>query len=130
MNKIKALREKMLGLELDGMIIENPINIRYLTGIQAEGTLLITDKDNLFITDARYIEDLNNSLTIGDEIIALSVHTLEKEEYFKMFENCTKVGFEENYITYAEYTNIIRKYRIKEATETDGMYRKSLQHYW
>ena len=124
MNKIKALREKMLGLELDGMIIENPINIRYLTGIQAEGTLLITDKDNLFITDARYIEDLNNSLTIGDEIIALSVHTLEKEEYFKMFENCTKVGFEENYITYAEYTNIIRKYRIKEATETDELIEK------
>ncbi len=124
MNKIKALREKMMQLEIDGMIIENPVNIFYLTGIQAEGTLIINDKENLFITDGRYIEDLNNSLTIDDEIIALSVHTLEKEEYFKMFENCIKVGFEENYITYAEYTNIVRKYRIKEATETDGLIEK------
>ncbi len=124
MNRINTLREKMAGLELDGMIIENPINICYLTGIQAEGTLIITEKDNLFITDGRYIEELNNSLTIDDEILVLSIHTLEKEEYFKIFENCKKVGFEEEYITYAEYTNIIRKYRIKEAIETDGLIEK------
>ncbi len=124
MNRINTLREKMAGIELDGMIIENPINICYLTGIQAEGTLIITEKDNLFITDGRYIEELNNSLTIDDEILVLSIHTLEKEEYFKIFENCKKVGFEEEYITYAEYTNIIRKYRIKEAIETDGLIEK------
>lgn len=118
-NKIRILREKMETLELDGMIIENPINIRYLTGIQAEGTLIISNTDNLFITDARYIEELNSSITLEDNITILSIHTLEKEDYFRIFENCNKVGFEENYITYAEYTNIIRKYRIKEAVETD-----------
>lgn len=123
-DKIKSLREKMSELELDGMIIENPINIRYITGIQAEGTLILNDKENLFITDARYIEDLNNTITLDDEIVILNVNTLEKEDYFRVFANCCKVGVEENYITYAEYTNIVRKYRIKETVETDSLIEK------
>lgn len=66
--KIKCLREKMKLLEIDGMIISNPINIEYITGVYAEGTLIINDKDNIFITDARYIEDVNSTITISDEI--------------------------------------------------------------
>ena len=54
--KLKWLREKMKMLDLQGMIISNPTNIRYLTGIVAEGILLITRKENIYLTDARYIE--------------------------------------------------------------------------
>lgn len=31
--KIKWLRDKLTSLKIDGMIITNPINIRYLTGL-------------------------------------------------------------------------------------------------
>ena len=51
--KIKWLREKLSTLDLDGMIVSNPVNIKYLTGIDAEGVLLITIKENIYITDAR-----------------------------------------------------------------------------
>ena len=34
-NKIKWLREKLKGLNLQGMIVSNPTNIKYLTGIEA-----------------------------------------------------------------------------------------------
>ena len=50
--KIEGLREKLKGLDLQGMIITNPISIRYLTGIQAEGVLLLTRRENVFITEA------------------------------------------------------------------------------
>ena len=40
--KMQWLRNKMLSLNLQGMIVSNPVNIRYLTNIQAEGTLLVT----------------------------------------------------------------------------------------
>ena len=53
---------------LDGMIVTASSNIKYLIGLDAEGILLITDKENIFITDARYIEDAVNKLTIEDEI--------------------------------------------------------------
>ena len=54
-NKIKWLREKIRGLDMQGMIVSNPINIKYLSGIDAEGVLLITRKENHYITDIRYL---------------------------------------------------------------------------
>lgn len=47
--KMKWLREKLRLLDMQGMIISNPVNIYYLTGIpkEIEGTLLITRKENI-----------------------------------------------------------------------------------
>ena len=67
--KMQWLRNQLLSLNLQGMIVSNPVNIRYLTNIQAEGILLVTRKENLFITDSRYIEDVHNTLTLFDEIV-------------------------------------------------------------
>ena len=53
--KLQWLRNKMNSLDMQGIIISNPINVRYLTNIDAEGTLLLTRKENIYITDARYI---------------------------------------------------------------------------
>lgn len=55
-SKIKWLRNKLNGLNMQGMIVTNPVNIKYLTNIEAEGILLITRKENIFLTDSRYIE--------------------------------------------------------------------------
>ena len=67
--KIRWLRNKIKSLDLDAMIVSNPINIKYLTGIDAEGILILARKENFFITDGRYIEAVNTLLTIEDEII-------------------------------------------------------------
>ena len=48
-------------------------NIKYLTNIDAEGVLLITRKENIFITDGRYIEVANSTVTIDDEIIVCNI---------------------------------------------------------
>lgn len=49
-SKIKWLRNKLNGLNMQGMIVTNPVNIKYLTNIEAEGILLITRKENIFLT--------------------------------------------------------------------------------
>ena len=49
----------MSSLDLQGLILTNPTNICYLTNIEAEGILLLTRKENIFITDARYIEQVH-----------------------------------------------------------------------
>ena len=64
-----------------GMIVSNPTNIRYLTGLTAEGTLLITPKSIVFITDARYIESVNSFLTIDQEIIAYDMKKMSNYMY-------------------------------------------------
>ena len=74
--KMQWLRNKLLSMDLQGMIVSNPVNIRYLTNIQAEGILLVTRKENIFLTDSRYIEDVHNTLTLFDEIVVYDMRLL------------------------------------------------------
>lgn len=122
--RIETLREVMHEKNLTGFIINNPNNIRYITDLKAEGTLLITDKENIFITDARYIEEVKNTLSLEDEISLLDIKDVTENDYLSFFQNCQSVGFEENYISYAEYKKMIVRYRIKDAVETEGLIEK------
>ena len=74
--RIKWLRNQLLSLKLDGMIVFNPVNIRYLTGLSEEGFLIVAPKENIFVTDSRYIESVNRNLTIDDEIVAYNSRDL------------------------------------------------------
>ena len=119
--KIEGLRERLKGLDLQGMIITNPISIRYLTGIQAEGVLLLTRRENVFITDGRYMENVNRALTIDDEVIVYDYKELIKEDYENFFTFCENVGFEEAHLTYAKYKEYMHKYKINNFEETEGL---------
>ncbi len=122
--KIELLREKLKNLDLQGMIITNPVNIRYLTNINAEGVLLITRRENVYITDGRYMEVVNNALTIDDEIIVYDFKELTKEDYENFFTFCENVGFEEANLTYARYKEYMHKYKINNFEETEGLIEK------
>ena len=102
-DRLKALRNKMAGLNLQGMIIANPINIKYLTKIEAEGILLITRKENIFITDGRYIEVVSSIITPFDDIVVDDQKNISRDDYENFFLFCENVGFEEDYVTYADY---------------------------
>ena len=122
--KLQWLRNKMSSLDLQGLILTNPVNIRYLTNIEAEGILLLTRKDNIYITDARYIEAVHSTLTLYDEIIVYDVHDVSKDDYENFFMFCENVGFEENDISYAKYKEYIRKYKIHNLVETEHIIEK------
>jgi Xaa-Pro aminopeptidase len=114
----------MSSLNLQGMIISNPINIKYLTNINAEGTLIITPKENIYITDGRYIEHVHSTLTLFDEIIVYDMNDVSKDDYENFFMFCENVGFEEHYVTYADYKELIRKYKIHNLVETEHIIEK------
>lgn len=122
--KIEVLREKLKSLNLQGMVITNPVNIRYLTNINAEGVLLITRRENVYITDGRYKETVNSVLTIDDEIIVYDVKELTKDDYENFFTFCENVGFEEANLTYAQYKEYMHKYKINNFEETEGLIEK------
>lgn len=123
-SKLQWLRNKCNSLNLEGIILSNPINIKYLTNIDAEGTLIINKKENIYITDARYVEDVQNTLTILDEIIVYDACDLTSDDYENFFMFAENVGFEENYVTYADYKKLIRKYRINNLVETEYIIEK------
>lgn len=122
--KIKWLRDKIKNMNMQGMIISNPINIKYLTNIDAEGILLLTRKENIYITDGRYIEHVQSTLTIDDEIIVNDIRNISKDDYENFFLFCENVGFEENYVTYAKYKEYMHKYKINSLVETENIIEK------
>lgn len=122
--KIKALREKMKSLNLEGMIISNPINIKYLTEIESEGTLLITRRENIFITNSIFIDEVNSTLTISDEIIVMDITYISKNEFESFFTFCENVGFEEKYVTYESYKKNMQRYKANNLLETEGIIEK------
>lgn len=122
--KIELLREKLKNLDLQGMIITNPINIRYLTNINAEGVLLITRRENVYITDGRHMEAVNKALTVDDEVIVYDFKELTRDDYENFFTFCENVGFEESHLTYAQYKEYMHKYKINNFEETEGLLEK------
>ena len=122
--KLQWLRNKMSSLDMQGIIISNPVNIKYLTNIDAEGTLLITPKENMYITDGRYIEYVHSILTLFDEIVVYDARGLSKEDYENFFMFCENVGFEENYVTYAKFKEYMHKYKVNNLVETENMIEK------
>ncbi len=123
-SKLQWLRNTMSSLNMQGLIISNPTNIKYLTGIDAEGVLILTRKENIYITDGRYIEYVHGVLTLYDEIIVYDTHNVSKEDYENFFMFCENVGFEEHYVTYAGYKELIRKYKINNLVETEHIIEK------
>ena len=123
-SKIQWLRNKISLQNMQGMIIANPANIKYLTGIDAEGILIIARKENFFLTDARYLEEVKSILTIDDEIIVNDIANITIDDYENFFLFCENVGFEENYVTYAMYKRYLERYKIHNLEETEYMIEK------
>ena len=118
--RIKWLRNQLLSLNLDGMIVSNPVNVRYLTGLSEEGILIVAPKENIFVTDGRYIESVNRNLTIDEEIVAYEAKNLNKFDYEAIFMLSENVGFEENYVTYEQYKKYLQTYQVN-LVETEGL---------
>lgn len=123
-SKIQWLRNKISLQNMQGMIVSNPVNIKYLTGLDAEGTLLITRKENFFLTDARYLEEVKSTLTINDGIIVNDIANITRDDYENFFLFCENVGFEENYVTYSMYKKYLERYKIHNLEETEYMLEK------
>lgn len=121
------LRNSLKTQNIQGMIITNPTNIKYLSSIDAEGILLLTLKENIYITDDRYIEKVQRTLMVDDEIIVANAKYLSLEDYENFFMFCENVGFEEYYVTYAKYKEIMHRYKIHSLVETEKIIEKQRQ---
>lgn len=122
--KLRWLKTTMASMDLEGMILTNPLNIKYLTNIDAEGILLINKKEIVYLTDARYVEDVQNTITIADEISVYEKKDFTTDDYENIFMFCENVGFEEFNVTYAGYKELMQKYKVNNMVETENLIEK------
>ena len=105
--RIADLRKKVQAANLDGMIIADLDQVRYLAGYTgSNGLLVITDKTALFLTDFRYTEQAKkevkgakvNIMKTGDlvaglaEFPGLNRRNMRKRNQRGQLPNCIKIA--------------------------------------
>jgi len=105
MNNITRIRQAISEQEYGAILITSPINRLYATGFSSSaGALLVTADDALFLTDVRYIEAAENSIS-GARVRLVTT----KEPYAAQIKDVLDgngikpVGFEDGAVTYSEY---------------------------
>ncbi len=108
MNRTKAIANSLEAKGIDGFLISNIANVRYVAGFSgSSGCLLITKKDKVFCTDCRYEEQAKQEIKDFDIFI-------EKEERLKEIVERAKslgvrtLGFEST-ASYHFYRSLLRK---------------------
>lgn len=105
--RIKHIYSKLKKERLDGIIFSSPFNISYLTNFTTrDAYLLISKKQNIYITDSRYIEEAKKNISRFFIIKKID------GSVFKIIANACnrlglkRVGFEERHLAFGEYKKI------------------------
>jgi Xaa-Pro aminopeptidase len=108
MNRLQRIRDALDARGIDGFLVTDLRNVRYLSGFSGSSAcLLVTQREQLLFTDFRY-EEQSKRETRGFEIF------IEKEERPKLVVAKAKsmhlgvLGFETT-VTYAFYRSLLRK---------------------
>lgn len=92
---------------LDGILITNLTNIRYICGFTGSAaSCLVTPDGQYFITDGRYIEQSKDQVKGFDRFIDMSSH-LEQIKNNNLNPNGLKLAFEGSHMSYALYDAMI-----------------------
>ena len=103
MDRLQRLRDQLEQLQVDGILVTNPYNRRYITGFTGTaGVALISKKEALFITDFRYIEQAQEQCA-NFKIVKHTKAIQEEVAYQAKQLGITKLGFEQDVLTFATY---------------------------
>jgi Xaa-Pro aminopeptidase len=92
---------------LDGILITNLTNVRYISGFTGSAaSCLITPKGQYFITDGRYIEQSKAQVKGFERFIDMSSHLSQIKDN-NLNPNGFKLAFEGDHMSYAIYEDMI-----------------------
>lgn len=106
MQKLIQLREQFDQLGIDGILITNAQNRRYLTGFTGSaGIVIITKTEAILFVDFRYVDQANSQVN-DCTVIQLRGNEDIYEEVAKMTERLkvSVLGFEKEHVSYHLYT--------------------------
>ena len=103
----EKLKQVLFQNGLDGILITNLTNIRYICGFTgSSASCLVTEKGQYFITDGRYIEQSKNQVKGFDRFIGMNSHLTQIKDN-KLNPNGLKLAFEGDHMSYAQYLSLI-----------------------
>jgi Xaa-Pro aminopeptidase len=105
-SKVNRIITQLNKDSLDGLILSSPANISYLTELRSrDAYLVISQKENVYITDSRYIEEARKRLK------GFTIEQTNSAVFKKIADICHGlrlkcVGFEERQLPFAAYKEI------------------------
>lgn len=121
--KLKKLRQSLQQADLPALLVTSAHSRRYLTGFTGTaGVAVITANEAFFITDFRYTEQANDQIE-GYEIIEQKTTLIEAVAQLVEDKQLTKLGFEQDAMTYAEYDRYANALKA-ELVPTSGLVEK------
>ncbi len=120
-SQLRKLRELLEESGLDGLLVTQPYNIRYLTGFTGgEGWLVVTQERALFATDSRYFEQVERE---APDVELVRLQSPIKESLIKFFESipAKRLGFEADHMTVGFFNRFISGEHSHEWVPTSGM---------
>src|SRR5690625_3571265 len=109
--RLQQIRNELKELQLDGLIITNPINRRYIKGFTVTaGVVIITKNDALFVTDFRYVEQAKSE---AENYTIIEHKALPTDELATQIErlNIKNLGFEQHHVTYSTFKLFEEKFK-------------------
>ncbi len=109
MQKKAILRKRLSELKIDGILISDPVNVKYLTGFSgSSGYVILTRKHAMFITDFRYQEQAADEVKGYKVVIERSERSEEIKDLCDNY-RIKNLGFEEQNITYGAYRKLLKR---------------------
>ncbi|HWJ79256.1 MAG TPA: aminopeptidase P family protein [Niallia sp.] len=106
MEKLNRIRTALTSAGADGILITSTYNRRYVSNFTGSaGAVLITGEKALFITDFRYVEQAQTQCA-GFDIVQHKGAILQEVADQAKKNGVTKLAFEQDYTTFAEYKNL------------------------
>jgi len=107
MTEVKSIRKMLQEKELESILIFNPENRQYVSGFTGStGYVLISEKELVFMTDFRYIEQAKKE-TKNFKIIEISKDNPVTDVINGY--NFKTLGIEDDFLTYEQYLNFDEK---------------------
>jgi len=113
MNRLQKCRKLIAEKGLDGLIISQPDNLRYLSGFTGSGWLLISERDAMLALDFLYVEQARQESS-GFEITQIKQELHNWLPSLVLDLGWRKLGFEANLVSYEAYQKLSEALRAKQ----------------
>ncbi|WP_274651767.1 M24 family metallopeptidase [Paenibacillus humicola] len=101
--RVAGVKEKLASLQIDGLLVTNPVNRRYLSGFTGtSGYLLISGGGNWLLTDFRYMTQASDQAS-GFTVVKHGTRMIDSVKELAASAGIKKLGFEQEHVVFADY---------------------------
>ncbi|WP_028588980.1 M24 family metallopeptidase [Paenibacillus massiliensis] len=120
-NRVNQLRHAMSERNVQAMLVASPVNRRYLTGFTGSaGYVLVTEHDSILLTDFRYMTQAPAQAP-DFQVVEHAPQVMDTVRELLTARSITKLGFEQEHVSYSSYTAYGEKLATIELVPVSGL---------